>query len=118
MVNFYWYPKCSTCQKAKRWLDENKVEYNLIDMIAVPPSADQLSTWMEASDLSIRRFFNYSGARYRAQNLKDIVNDFSIEEAASRLTKDGMLIKRPILEKGTEPVVVGFKESAYADLLN
>lgn len=117
MVNFYWYPRCSTCKKAKVWLDENGISYKTIDMIEVPPTAEQLSAWMEESDLPIRRFFNTSGARYREQNLKEIVNDFSIEEAAGRLTKDGMLIKRPILETNGAPVVLGFKEAAYADVL-
>lgn len=118
MINFYWYPNCSTCKKAKIWLDENKIDYQTLDMVASPPSAEQLSTWMETSDLPIRRFFNTSGARYREQNLKETVNSFSIEEAAGRLTKDGMLIKRPILEVGNSPVILGFKEEAYADSLN
>ena len=118
MVNFYWYPKCSTCKKAKAWLDENQISYQLLDMVEVPPTAAQLSAWMEASPLPIRRFFNTSGARYREQNLKEVVNEFSIPEASTRLTKDGMLIKRPILEVEGQPVLLGFKETEYADVLN
>ncbi|MBP1043100.1 arsenate reductase family protein [Vagococcus sp. BWB3-3] len=117
MVNFYWYPKCSTCKKAKAWLDENNVKYKTIDMIETPPTKKQLVAWMEASDLPVRRFFNTSGARYREQGLKEIVNGFSNEEAAGRLTKDGMLIKRPIMEKAGHQVLLGFKEQDYAELL-
>ncbi|MGO2265685.1 MAG: glutaredoxin domain-containing protein, partial [Vagococcus salmoninarum] len=78
MVNFYWYPKCSTCKKAKIWLDENNVTYNTIDMIEVPPTKEQLAAWMAESDLPIRRFFNTSGIRYREQELKNVVNEFTI----------------------------------------
>lgn len=117
MVNFYWYPKCSTCKKAKIWLDENNVTYNTIDMIEVPPTKEQLAAWMAESDLPIRRFFNTSGIRYREQELKNVVNEFSIEEAAGRLCLDGMLIKRPIMEKNGQPVLLGFKESQYEELL-
>lgn len=117
MVNFYWYPKCSTCKKAIAWLDENKIEYNLIDMIETPPAKEQLVAWMEGSPLPVRRFFNTSGVRYREQGLKTIVNDFSNEEAAGRLCVDGMLIKRPILEKKGTPVLLGFKEADYEALL-
>lgn len=113
MMNFYWYPKCSTCKKAKAWLDQEGVEYQIIDMIETPPTKEQLMAWMDLTELPVRRFFNTSGARYREQGLKNIVNDFSHEEAADRLKVDGMLIKRPILEKNGQEVVLGFKEEAY-----
>ncbi|MGY3703767.1 arsenate reductase family protein [Vagococcus martis] len=116
MTTFYWYPKCSTCKKAIAWLDEHQIDYKLIDMIETPPTKEQLVSWMETNDYPIRRFFNTSGVRYREQHLKDIVNDFSKEEAATRLTADGMLIKRPILELG-DKVLLGFKESEYEELL-
>lgn len=116
MLNFYWYPKCSTCKKAKAWLDEQGVEYQTIDMIETPPTKEQLMAWMDLTDLPVRRFFNTSGVRYREQELKTIVNDFSNEEAADRLKVDGMLIKRPILEKSGEPVILGFKEESYEAL--
>lgn len=115
-VTFYWYPKCSTCKKAKSWLDENKIDYQIIDMIQTPPSKEQLETWMKASDLPVRRFFNTSGIKYREQGLKEIVNELSIAEAAERLSKDGMLIKRPILVKNDQ-VVLGFKEENYQKFL-
>lgn len=116
MMKFYWYPKCSTCKKAKTWLDEQGLTYETIDMIDTPPTKDQLMAWMAHSDLPIRRFFNTSGVKYREQGLKEIVNELSASEAADRLKVDGMLIKRPILEKTGEPVVLGFKEEAYEAL--
>ncbi|MFD1899365.1 arsenate reductase family protein [Enterococcus termitis] len=113
MYTFYWYPKCSTCKKAKAWLDEKKAKYETIDMIENPPTAEQLANWMEQSELPIRRFFNTSGIRYREQYLKDKVNDFSIKEASELLATDGMLIKRPIFVKGDQFLANGFKESDY-----
>jgi arsenate reductase len=113
MYTFFWYPKCSTCKKAKAWLDANQVKYETVDMIQNPPSAKLLADWMEQSDLPIRRFFNTSGARYREQGLKDKVNDFSIKEASELLATDGMLIKRPIFVKGDQFLANGFKESDY-----
>lgn len=112
MAIFYWYPKCSTCKKAKVWLDENQIDYDIIDMIETPPSKELLVKWMNANDYPIRRFFNTSGIRYREQGLKNIVNDFSEEEAAGRLCVDGMLIKRPIMVLG-DKVLLGFKEAEY-----
>lgn len=116
MMKFYWYPKCSTCKKAKSWLDEQGIAYETIDMIETPPTKEQLMGWMAQSELPIRRFFNTSGVKYREQGLKTIVNELTAEEAADRLKVDGMLIKRPILEKAGEPVVLGFKEESYEAL--
>lgn len=116
MLKFYWYPKCSTCKKAKVWLDDQNISYQMIDMIETPPTKEQLLNWMYLTDLPVRRFFNTSGVKYREQGLKSIVNDFSNEEAADRLKVDGMLIKRPILEKAGQPVVLGFKEAGYEEL--
>ena len=82
-------------------------------MIETPPTAEQLAHWMEQSELPIRRFFNTSGIRYREQGLKDQVENFSIEEASQRLSKDGMLIKRPILVKNDTLLAIGFKEADY-----
>ncbi|WP_348923221.1 arsenate reductase family protein [Enterococcus rotai] len=113
MYTFFWYPKCSTCKKAKSWLDQHQVKYETIDMIENPPTAKQLASWMEQSDLPVRRFFNTSGIRYREQGLKDKVNDFSIKEASELLATDGMLIKRPIFVKGEQFLANGFKESDY-----
>lgn len=118
MTTFYWYPKCSTCKKAKAWLDSNKIDYQTVDMVATPPSEADLKTWMEKSEYPVRRFFNTSGAHYREQNLKEIVNDFSYEEAAQRLSADGLLIKRPLIVVAEDKVLVGFKEDAYNTVLN
>lgn len=113
MYTFFWYPKCSTCKKAKAWLDAAGAEYEIVDMIETPPTKEQLTQWMDESPLPIRRFFNTSGGHYREQNLKDIVNDFSVKEASERLSKDGMLNKRPILIKDGHFISNGFKESDY-----
>ena len=115
MAIFYWYPKCSTCKKAKVWLDENRVDYETIDMIEEPPAKELLIKWMEENDFPVRRFFNTSGIRYREQELKNIVNDFSFDEAATRLTADGMLIKRPIMVVDNK-VLLGFQEAEYEEL--
>lgn len=116
MVTFYWYPKCSTCKKAKAWLDAHQVEYQTIDMIENVPTQSVLEKWMSQSELPIRRFFNTSGIRYREQGLKDKVNDFSQSQAAKLLATDGMLIKRPILITEKD-VLLGFKESSYETAL-
>ncbi|MGC6768933.1 arsenate reductase family protein [Enterococcus sp. LJL51] len=113
MYTFFWYPKCSTCKKAKAWLDASGVDYEIVDMIETPPTKEQLLGWMEESPLPVRRFFNTSGGHYREQGLKEIVNDFSNEEAAERLSKDGMLNKRPIFVKDGHFITNGFKESEY-----
>ena len=115
LATFYWYPKCSTCKKATVWLEEHNVKYDVIDMIETPPTKEQLVVWMQDNDYPVRRFFNTSGIRYREQNLKEIVNDFSFEEAAERLSADGMLIKRPIMVVDGK-VLLGFKEAAYEEL--
>jgi arsenate reductase len=113
MYTFYWYPKCSTCKKAKAWLDQHNIAYETIDMIEHPPKAELLAKWLNDSEWPTRRFFNTSGQRYREQGLKDLVHDFSVTEASRRLAADGMLIKRPILVKGDQVLALGFKESDY-----
>ncbi|MGK0550700.1 arsenate reductase family protein [Enterococcus faecalis] len=117
MITFYWYPKCSTCKKAKAWLDQKKLTYETIDMITHPPQADQLADWMNQGKWPLRRFFNTSGMRYREQGLKNLVANFSITEASQRLATDGMLIKRPILVKDGQLIALGFKESDYEGVL-
>lgn len=113
MYTFYWYPKCSTCKKAKVWLDQHDVKYDSADMVANPPTAEVLKKWMENSELPVRRFFNTSGMKYRELGLKDKVADFSVTEASELLSSDGMLIKRPLLVKGDKVLAVGFRESDY-----
>lgn len=112
MIKFYWYPKCSTCKKAKKWLDDHQVDYEAIDMITNIPSKEQLTTWMNESDLSHRRFFNTSGKLYRESGLKDKLDDMTIDEMTTELAKNGMMIRRPILDNGHD-VTLGFKEADF-----
>ncbi|MGX7419902.1 arsenate reductase family protein [Carnobacterium gallinarum] len=109
MIQFYEHPRCSTCKKARAWLDENKVDYQTINLLETPPTPEQLATWMEASGLPIRRFFNTSGEKYRELGLKDQIDGMDIKEASELLATDGMLIKRPLMTDG-QKLTLGFKE--------
>ncbi|MDR0922647.1 MAG: arsenate reductase family protein [Lactobacillales bacterium] len=113
---FYWYPKCSTCQKAKKWLDTNGVEYQAIDLKTTPPTAQNLYGWMEQGNFPKKKFFNTSGMKYRELGLKDKVADLSDKEAAELLATDGMLIKRPLFIEGDKLVAIGFKEANYEEV--
>lgn len=117
MLTFYWYPKCSTCRKAKKWLDEQGVEYKTVDMIQEIPSQEQLKNWMEESELKPRRFFNTSGQLYRASGLKDQLDEMTIDEMTAELAKDGMMIRRPILDNGHD-VTLGFKEADFQRIID
>lgn len=112
-LSFYWYPKCGTCRNAKKWLDENQIDYKAIHMVEEPPSESQLLHWMETSDIPAKKFFNTSGKKYRERQLKEKINDLSPQEMAEILASDGMLIKRPVLTDG-DKVTVGFNEETYA----
>ena len=113
---FLEYPKCSTCKKAKKWLDENGVEYTDRHIKDDNPSYDELKQWCERSGLPLKRFFNTSGMLYKSMNLKDKLSDMSEEEQLRLLAQDGMLVKRPIIvsDKG---ILTGFKEAQWAELL-
>lgn len=113
MLNFYWYPKCSTCRKAKAWLDQADVTYETIDLVQETPTAQQFEHWINASDLPVRRFFNTSGMKYRELGLKDKLADLSVKEASELLASDGMLVKRPLLIKNDQFLLNGFKEATY-----
>ena len=117
MITLYWYPKCSTCKDAKKWLEEAGFEVETIDLVKEPPSIALLTQWMTQSELPIRRFFNTSGMKYRELGLKDLVNDYTIEEASQQLNSDGMLLKRPILVKDHQFLANGFKVDAYERIL-
>ena len=110
------YPKCSTCRKAQKWLDEHEIEYTLRDIKEDNPSYDELKEWYEKSGLPLKRFFNTSGQLYREMQLKDRLADMSEEEQLRLLATDGMLVKRPIAVKG-DTVTVGFKEAEWAEKL-
>ena len=113
-MNFICYPKCTTCQKAKKWLDANGVSYELRDIKEQNPSYEELKSWYGMSGLPLKKFFNTSGLLYRSMELKNKLPDMSEEEQLRLLSTDGMLVKRPILINGSK-VVVGFKESDYEE---
>ena len=116
MLHFICYPKCTTCQKAKQWLDEHGVAYELRDIKAQNPTKDELTAWFRASGLPLRRFFNTSGLLYKSMNLKEKLPTMTEEEQLQLLASDGMLVKRPIVVKdGT--VLVGFKQAQWEQLL-
>lgn len=112
MFDFICYPKCTTCQKAQRWLEENGIAYELRDIKSDRPSYEELSTWYRQSGLPIKRFFNTSGLLYKSLALKDKLPSMSDEECLQLLATDGMLVKRPLLI-GPGVVLVGFKESEW-----
>lgn len=115
-MEFICYPKCSTCRKAKKWLDEKGISYRLRDIQKENPSAEELSRWQEASGLPLKRFFNTSGLQYRALDLKNRLPDMSREEQLTLLASDGMLVKRPLLV-GDDFVLPGFREADWEKAL-
>ncbi|WP_026576028.1 arsenate reductase family protein [Bacillus sp. UNC438CL73TsuS30] len=111
-LTFYWYPKCGTCRKAKKWLDDHHLSYEEIHIVENPPSKEELTGFYQKSGLELKKFFNTSGQKYRELGIKDKMKSASDEELIDLLASDGMLIKRPILTDG-EKVTVGFKEEEY-----
>lgn len=109
----YQYPKCSTCRKALKWLDQHAVAYDKSDLVAEPIPLAKLKDLHRRSGLPIARFFNTSGESYRNGNFKERLQSLSESEALAALAKDGKLVKRPILDLGKQ-VLVGFDERAYA----
>ena len=114
MIKFICYPKCTTCQKAKKWLDDNRIEYELRDIKLDNPSLDELAEWYSKSGLPLKRFFNTSGLLYKSLDLKNKLSEMSEDEMLKLLTTDGMLVKRPLLI-GDDFVLVGFKEVEWKD---
>lgn len=113
---FIQYPPCSTCQKAKKWLDEHGLNYTDRHIKEQNPGYEELKTWYEMSGLPLKRFFNTSGLLYKSMNLKDKLPTMSEDEQLRLLATDGMLVKRPIIVDG-ETVLTGFKEAEWAKLL-
>ena len=109
MLKFICYPKCTTCQRAKKWLDDNKQEYELRDIKLDNPTLDELTEWYRKSGLPLKRFFNTSGLLYKSLDLKNKLPEMSEDEMLKLLATDGMLVKRPLLI-GNDFVLVGFKE--------
>ena len=113
---FVNYPKCSTCQKAKKWLAGHQQEFEDRDIKEQNPTADELKEWHEKSGLPLKRFFNTSGILYKEMNLKEKLPGMSEDEQFRLLASDGMLVKRPILVT-EETVLVGFKEKEWEGLI-
>lgn len=112
---FVHYPKCTTCKKAKKWLDAHEISYEERDIKEERPTKEELRKWYEKSGLELKKFFNTSGLLYKSMNLKDKLPDMSEEDKLELLASDGMLVKRPILVT-EDKVLVGFREKEYEGL--
>ena len=112
---FIEYPKCSTCRKAKKWLDENNIEYVDRNIVTEIPAKDELKKWIPKSGLDVRKFFNTSGMKYRELNIKEKIKDMSEDEIYELLASDGMLIKRPLFISDTL-ILKGFKEKEWEQI--
>jgi arsenate reductase len=113
-MQFISYPKCSTCKKAKNWLDEHNIEYSERHMVENNPSYEELKAWYEKSGLPLKRFFNTSGMLYKEMQLKDKLSSMTEEEQLKLLATNGMLVKRPMIVDD-ERVLVGFKETEWVE---
>lgn len=114
MIKIIQYPKCSTCKKAVKFLQDNNVEFESRDIKENNPTAEELKKWHEMSGLPLKRFFNTSGLKYKELGLKDKLPEMSEEEQYELLATDGMLVKRPILV-GQDYVLIGFKEADWSE---
>lgn len=113
---FVCYPKCTTCQKAKKWLDESEIQYELRDIKEQNPTVEELEVWHNKSGLPLRKFFNTSGLLYKELGLKEKLPGMSESQQLELLASDGMLVKRPIII-GDETVLVGFKHNDWEERL-
>lgn len=114
---FLCYPKCSTCRKAQKWLDEHDVDYDIRDIKTDNPDLAELELWHQASGLPLKKFLNTSGQLYRSLELSKKLPGMSDAEQYALLASDGMLVKRPILVTDDNKVLVGFKEDQWAETL-
>lgn len=112
---FLCYPKCSTCQKAKKWLDEQGKKYTERHIVENNPTYEELKSWYELSGLPLKKFFNTSGLKYKELQLKDKLPTMSEDEMLKLLATDGMLVKRPLLVKD-DKVLVGFKQAQWEEM--
>lgn len=112
---FVCYPKCTTCQKAKKWLEEQGISYEERDIKTENPQKEELKEWYKKSGLPLKKFFNTSGMLYKQMNLKDKLPEMSEEEQLELLATDGMLVKRPIVVEG-DIVLTGFKAAEWEKL--
>lgn len=117
MIKFICYPKCTTCQRAKKWLDDNNIEYELRDIKLDNPTLKELTEWYQNSGLPLKKFFNTSGLLYKSLDLKNKLPEMSEDEMLKLLATDGMLVKRPLVV-GDSFVLVGFKEIEWLEKLN
>lgn len=113
---FLEYPKCSTCQKAKKWLDEHQISYEDRHIVENNPTFEELKGWYERSGLPLKKFFNTSGMLYKEMKLKDKLPEMSEEEQLKLLATNGMLVKRPLIVDG-DRVLTGFKMAEWETLL-
>lgn len=111
---FIEYPKCTTCKKAKKWLDDNGFSYTDRHIVENNPTADEIKKWHQKSGLELKKFFNTSGLLYKSMNLKDKLPTMSDEEKYELLASNGMLVKRPVLVDG-DRVLLGFKAEKWED---
>ena len=117
MLKFICYPKCTTCQKARKWLDDNKIEYEFSDIKLDNPTLDELTELYKKSGLPLEKFFNTSGLLYKSLDLKNKLPTMSENEMLKLLASDGMLVKRPLLV-GDDFVLVGFKDTEWSITLS
>lgn len=115
MIKFICYPKCTTCQRAKKWLDANGIEYELRDIKLDRPTLSELAEWYDLSGLPLKKFFNTSGLLYKSLELKTRLPEMTEEDMLTLLATDGMLVKRPLLI-GDDFVLVGFKEAEWENI--
>ncbi len=116
MLKFICYPKCTTCQRAQKWLDAKGIKYELRDIKTQNPKLSELTEWHKKSGLPLKKFFNTSGLLYKSLDLKNKLPEMSESEMLALLATDGMLVKRPLLI-GEDFVLVGFKETEWEKLL-
>ncbi len=115
-ILFLEYPPCSTCKKAKNWLDSHQISYTDRHIKEQNPTKEELSLWYEQSNLPLKKFFNTSGLLYKSMGLKDKLAEMTVDEQLDLLASDGMLVKRPIII-GDSFILVGFKESEWEEKL-
>ena len=115
-MTFICYPKCTTCQKAQKWLDENHIAYDFRDIKLENPAYDELAAWHQRSGLQLKKFFNTSGLLYKSMELKVKLPDMNEDEMLKLLAADGMLVRRPLLV-GNDFVLIGFKEAEWESRL-
>ncbi|MGG4488508.1 arsenate reductase family protein [Metabacillus idriensis] len=113
-LTFYWYPKCGTCRKAKKWFEDHNLQAEDVHIVENPPTKEELKTMLDNSGLEVKKFFNTSGQKYRELGMKEKIASLSEDELLEILSSDGMLIKRPLTTDGKK-VTVGFKEDQFEE---